>query len=270
VAKGPGPHAGGFHRPTLDDFVFEGEATPLLLQRRVVGSVIALFVALVAGYIVTSSLLGFSTEINAEPLRDWVEGYGAWGPVLFIAVMAASVLVAPIPNAPVFAVAGLVWGTVLGTAYSLIGLLIGSALAFYAARLLGRRHIGRLVGHKAAARLDTLAETMGGRVIFWSRMLPGINFDWISFLAGMTSIPFHVFFVYSALGMVLPTGVTVVAGDGLGRDFRITLAAGAIYVAGLAGAAGFFWYRRRAWKQERARKAAASANPGKGMGNANQ
>ena len=40
-------------------------------------------------------------------------------------------------------------------------------------------------------------------------MMPVVNFDWISFVAGMTSIRFVPFFVASFLGMLLPTFVAV-------------------------------------------------------------
>jgi uncharacterized membrane protein YdjX (TVP38/TMEM64 family) len=259
------PPQKGVHRPSLDDFVFEGESTPLLFQKRVVISLVLVFLALVGAYVGATAVFGIPTTIDAEPLRDRVDAVGPFAPAAFIGIMALSVLFAPIPNAPVFATAGLIWGSVLGTVYSMIGLLLGSTLAFYISRRLGRRYVARLVGSRAAARLDHVADTMGGRVIFWSRMLPAINFDWISFIAGMTSVRFPVFIVYSALGMVVPTAVTVVAGDGLGRDFRLTLAAGGVYVGLLGVSALFFWQRRRRW--QRARHAALAA-AGKGMGNA--
>ena len=62
------------HRPTLDDFVFEGEETPLLLRRNVVGGIVLGFVALVVAYIAISSALGLSFDIDAEPLRDEARG----------------------------------------------------------------------------------------------------------------------------------------------------------------------------------------------------
>jgi uncharacterized membrane protein YdjX (TVP38/TMEM64 family) len=132
------------------------------------------------------------------------------------------------------------------------GLVLGSALAFQTARWLGRRHLGRLVGAKLAARLDHLAETMGGRVIFWSRMLPAVNFDWISFVAGMTSIRFLPFIIYSALGMLIPTALVVAAGDGLARDPRITLVLVGCWMAAIVGSALYFWQRRRRWRAQRA------------------
>lgn len=232
-------------RPSVDAFVFEGEETPLLLRGRVVAGVVALFVLVVLSYLLLARIFGWSYDFNARPFREWVDGWGAWGPVVFIAVMALSVLFAPIPNVPIFIAAGLVWGPFVGTAYSMFGLLLGSSMAFYVARRFGRRHLPRLIGAKAAARLDGLAETMGGRVLFWSRMLPAVNFDWISFVAGMTSLRFTPFLVYSTFGMLLPTFVAVAAGDGLGRDIRITLVYGGLWVGAIVASATYFWYRRR-------------------------
>lgn len=235
----------GLRRPALRDFASEGEATPLLLQKRVIVPLVVAFAVLVAGYFVASRVFGFSTEIDAEPFQEWVERRGPWGPVVFVVVMAASVLFAPIPNAPIFVAAGLAWGPVLGTAYSMAGLMLGSLAAFYVSRYLGRRWIGRLIGTKATERLDSLAVNMGGRVIFWARMLPAVNFDWISFLAGVTSIGVRRFAISSFLGMLLPTAVTVVAGDGLGRDFRITIAAGSVWLGAIVLSALYFWWSRR-------------------------
>jgi uncharacterized membrane protein YdjX (TVP38/TMEM64 family) len=244
-------------KPSIDDFVFEGESTPLLLQKKVVFSIAGAFIAIVVAYIIASEMLGVSYNIDAEPFRDWVDRQGMWGPIVFMAAMAVGVLFAPIPNAPIFVAAGLVWGPVIGTLYSMAGMMVGSVMAFYLSRFLGRRHLPRLIGGKAAQRLDHIADNMGGRVIFWARMLPVVNFDWISYVAGLTSIRFVTFFFFSFLGMLTPTIVGVAAGDGLGRDIRITLGLGGLWVAGIVGSAMFFWFRRRQW-QRRRREAAAS------------
>ncbi|MCS7295402.1 MAG: TVP38/TMEM64 family protein, partial [Dehalococcoidia bacterium] len=199
---------GLLHPPrALDLFIEEGEDTPLLLQRRVIVAIVVGFVLLVAAYAVASRVYGLSSTIDAEPFRDWVSQWGLWGPLVYIAVLALSVLFAPIPNVPISIAAGLAWGPVLGTVYSMLGMTLGSALAFGVARKLGRRHLRRLIGSKAARQIDRLAETMGGQVIFWARMLPVVNFDLISFVAGLTAISFWRFLIASFLGMLVPTTI---------------------------------------------------------------
>lgn len=229
----------------LEGIMFQGEETPLLLQKRVVGGIVLAFVLIAVLYAITTRYFGISYKIDAEPFQEWVEARGLLAPIVFILVMALSVLFAPVPNAPIYIAAGIVWGPVLGTAYCMAGLTLGSAMAFWIARRVGRKHLPRLIGHRLADRLDTLVEDMGGRVVFWSRMIPAVNFDWISFVAGMTAVPFRVFIIYSFLGMLFPTGLTVVAGDGLGRDPRITLVAGGIWVGVILASATYFWVRRK-------------------------
>ena len=248
----------GLRRPTITDFVADGEETPILLRPRVLAGIAAAFLALVAAYFILAEVYDISLQFDPEPLQDWVEEWGLWGPIVFMAVMAFSVLFAPIPNAPIFIAAGLVWGPVLGTVYSMIGMMWGSAMAFWVARWLGRQHLPKLVGSKAAAQMDSLSMRMGGRLIFWARMLPVVNFDWISFLAGLTAMGFWRFFFFSFLGMLTPTIVGVVAGDSLGRDLRITLVIIAVWVAAIILSGLYLWWRRQ---QARADAPASPAKP---------
>lgn len=228
----------------LEALAFDGDKPPLLLRKGFVFGLVGVFALFVVAYIVLAQMYGFSNAIKAEPFKNWVEDQGPLGPVVFIFVLALSVLFAPIPNVPIFIAAGLAWGPVVGTIYSMMGMMLGSVMAFYFSRLLGRRHLPRLIGPKAAARLDNLTQAMGGKMVFWARMIPVINFDWISFVAGLTSIRFWPFFGYSFLGMLLPTAIAVIAGDSLGKDVRVTIALGGVWVAGIAISALVFWKRR--------------------------
>jgi uncharacterized membrane protein YdjX (TVP38/TMEM64 family) len=245
----------------LDEVMFEDSETPLLLRKPVVIGVVVFFLALVALYFVATQFWGVSFRVDAEPLQEWVEEQGAIGVVVFILVMAASVLFAPIPNVPIFIAAGLAWGPVLGTIYCMAGLTLGSAAAFGVARRFGRNHLARLIGKRAAARIDHMVDNMGGRVVFFSRLMPGINFDWISFVAGMTSVSFRTFIVYSFLGMIPLCALTVAMGDGLQRDPKITLAAGGVWVLAIVATAAYFWMRRKHWGAGPPKPADSGVNP---------
>jgi uncharacterized membrane protein YdjX (TVP38/TMEM64 family) len=245
----------------LDQMVNSEDETPLLLRKPVVGGVVVAFLATVALYFVATQFWGLSFKIDAGPFRDWVEARGVLGVVVFILVMALSVLFAPIPNVPIFIAAGLAWGPVLGTVYCMAGLTLGSAAAFFVARKFGRKHLPKLIGHHAASRLDSMVDNMGGKVVFWTRLMPGVNFDWISFVAGMTSVPFRTFIVYSFLGMIPPTAVTVAMGDGLTRNPAITLALGGFWVVSILATAGYFWFRRNHLRGALRRPPESGANP---------
>ncbi len=229
----------------LSDLAFNAGEVPILLRPSVLIAMVVGFLVIVAGYIVAIQIFDLGLTIDAEPFQEWVDGWGILGPIVYMLVLAGSVLFAPIPNVPIFIAAGLAWGPVLGTVYSMGGMMMGSAAAFWVSRRLGRGWLPRLIGRATAARLDDLAERMGGRVIFWARMLPVVNFDFISFLAGLTSIRFSTFLIYSFFGMLLPTSVAVIAGDSLGKDSRITVALGGAWVGGILLSAGYFYWQRR-------------------------
>lgn len=236
--------------------------TPLLFRKSVLMGVVVVFLATVVLYFVATTFWGVSFQIDAEPFKEWVEERGAFGVVVFILVMALSVLFAPIPNVPIFIAAGLAWGPVLGTVYCMAGLTLGSAIAFEVSRKFGRRHMAKLIGKKNAAKIDRLVGDMGGRVVFLTRLMPGVNFDWISFVAGMTAVPFRTFIFFSFLGMIPPTALTVVMGDGLGRDPRITLAAGGIWVVAIVATGAFFWYKRHHFRDGDKPQSGTGADPG--------
>ena len=95
-----------------------------------------------------------------------------------------------------------------------------------------------------AHRLDDASRSFGGRLVFWARLFPATNFDWISFAAGLTAIRFRTFFVYSLLGMTPPTILSVAAGDSLTRDIRLTFLLVGIWVGGMVAGGAYLWWRR--------------------------
>src|SRR5688572_5047237 len=99
----------------LDEMMFAGEETPLLLRPVVIAALVVIVIALAALYLAVTFVWDVSLTIDAEPFQEWVEELGFWGPIAYIGVMAAATLFAPIPNVPVFIAAGLAWGPVLGT-----------------------------------------------------------------------------------------------------------------------------------------------------------
>ncbi len=156
-----------------------------------------------------------SMEMTPEDARSIVQGWGAWGPLLLIAISGLAMLVAPVPNGPFAIAAGLVWGTWMGTVYALLGQLLGATLGFMAARYLGRRFLPRLVGTVAATKIDQVSLSMGPHIVFWTRMAPFVPIDFTTFAAGLTAMRYRIFIAAFMLGSVIPTWIVVWVGDSL-------------------------------------------------------
>ncbi|MCA9824874.1 MAG: TVP38/TMEM64 family protein, partial [Dehalococcoidia bacterium] len=122
----------------LTDLAFQSGEVPILLRPKVLVGLVLGFLLMVAAYFAAVQIFDLSLSIDAEPFQEWVDGWGLLGPLVYMVVLAASVLFAPIPNLPIFIAAGLAWGPVLGTVYSMGGMMLGSAAAFWVSRRLGR------------------------------------------------------------------------------------------------------------------------------------
>lgn len=66
-----------------------------------------------------------------------VKRLGSWGPLIYIGLIALSVVISPIPSAPLAMIAGALWGAVVAGIYSVIGGFLGGLVAYYLGRTLG-------------------------------------------------------------------------------------------------------------------------------------
>ncbi len=207
-------------------------------RRRIIG-LAALVLAVV--FIIGDFALG---DLDTDDIREWGEGLGAWGPVILIAILATAMVFAPIPNPPFMIAAGLIWGTVLGVVYAVIGQVIGAAIIFWISRRFGRRFIPRLVGERAAERIDFLAQEIGPQLVFWWRMMP-ISFDFAAYAAGLTPMSFRFFIALVLFGSIVPTTVVVGFGDSLNHSWTARFVFGGLIIVALATPATILYVRYR-------------------------
>ncbi|MGH8872682.1 MAG: TVP38/TMEM64 family protein [Acidimicrobiia bacterium] len=164
-----------------------------------------------------------STLGSPEAFRIWVEGFGAWGPVVYLLAQAAQVIVVPIPGALFPPVGALAFGPWPALGLSLAGMALGSAVVFLAARRWGRPLAVRLVGADRIHRYQNLMTARGGILIWLVFMLPLLPDDAMCALAGLSGISFRRFMLIATVGRVP------------------AVAAGVFAMAGLEGAPAWVW-----------------------------
>jgi len=141
---------------------------------------------------------------NLNALRDWIDGFGAIAPVVFISVYAVAV-VAFLPATPLTLLSGLVFGAVWGTLWAWIGGTLGAILAF----LLGRYAARGLVeswkaDNERVKKLDEGVEKHGWRMLLITRLVPVFPFSLQNYVYGLTKIGLGTY--------VLVTGICIVPG----------------------------------------------------------
>ena len=128
---------------------------------------------------------------SQERIRDWMVGFGPWGPLVSIGLNTAQVLLAPVPGQFVGLANGYLYGPWRGTLYSMAGLLIGTSLAMGLGRWFGRPLVERLVKPEQVNRWDQIAAKQGPLFFFLVFLLPFLPDDIVCFVIGLspTSIP---------------------------------------------------------------------------------
>jgi len=169
-----------------------------------------------------------------ERLRQWIAEFGWAAPLALILVQAAQVILAPIPGQAVGLVSGYLFGTLLGTVYSMIGVLLGAWAVMALARRLGRPFAERFVPARHMARFDGLAERGGPAAFFLLFLLPFVPDDSISILAGLTRTPLALLMILAAIGRFPSILASSFIGDRSGNLTPLQWAA----LAGVALAVG--------------------------------
>lgn len=144
------------------------------------------------------ALLALFTQ--RERLQALIGHLGPFGPLGLIALQAAQVIVAPIPGQALGLASGYLYGTWLGTLYSMVGVTLGTGLAVGLARRWGRPLVERLLSKETLARVDRACERLGLPLLLLVFLLPFLPDDAIALASGLTDIPLAGILITTVLG----------------------------------------------------------------------
>ncbi len=180
-------------------------------------------------------VLWLSGSLSPEHVRDWVDGFGAVAPLVFI-VVAALLTCAMFPGPILAGAAGLLFGTALGTPVAICSATLGASLAC----LIGRFVAGDAVEELGGPRVRSLATWVNRRgfvSVLYARIAPAMPYNVINYAAGLTTIPVLTFAAATAIGTAPRTFAYVALGGSFG-DFgspEALIALGIIIGMGVIG-----------------------------------
>lgn len=163
--------------------------------------VVGLGVLLVLMIILTAYYAGPITRLvgNSAQFSEYLESFGVWGAVVFVAIQMLQVVIAPIPGELTQLAGGFIYGTTLGTAYSCAGILLGSTVVFSLGRWLGLPILKRVIPEHAFTRFGFLLNHPRTELVILALFLiPGSPKDILTYIAGLTPVK-PVRFLVSAM-----------------------------------------------------------------------
>ncbi|MBU0995424.1 MAG: VTT domain-containing protein [Proteobacteria bacterium] len=137
---------------------------------------------------------------DKEQIKVFITNNKRAAPLVFILIQILQVIFAPVPGEATGFIGGYIFGTTLGFLYSSVGLLTGSCLNFFIGRIIGVTVIRKLVSEKTITSYDRFFKKQGIITLFLLFVIPGFPKDILSYLAGISMIPFKFFFLVACFG----------------------------------------------------------------------
>ena len=144
----------------------------------------------------------YETTHHRQELKALIRSYGAYSPLAYILTQVAQVVVAPIPGGAVEFLGGYLFGAQAGFLYSMIGLIMGSWLAFALGRIFEKVAVHKFVSPATMKKFDYLVGHEGVILSFLLFLIPGFPKDALCYLLGLTPMHTGIFLIISTIGRI--------------------------------------------------------------------
>jgi len=175
-----------------------------------------LTISMITLLILVITYFAFFRGLTPGILRNYIGDFGYLAP--FIYILCFTILPIAFFPVPILALAaGLLFGFLPGTIYTLIGAVLNSAIMFLMAKVLAKDAVTNLLQRKLpenwSSFLFNLDEKRGFGIIFILRLIPAMPYNLINYGAGLTSIKFSSYMLATILGILPGTLVFLNIGN---------------------------------------------------------
>lgn len=176
----------------------------------------------------------FTAAQSLDGIQNYIARFSPYSHLVFFLIQLASVVVAPIPSNITAAGGALLFGMWPAFLLTAGAVVLGSAVVFWLARVLGHSFAGRFVSQKVSDKYLDLIRRKRDIFLVLVFLFPFFPDDLICILAGLTDIGFLRFLVIVLL--TRPWGLLVASAVG---SSVISIPIWAMALIGLAGLALF-------------------------------
>lgn len=155
-------------------------------------------------------LLGID-DLTQEELREYIASFGVWAPIVYIIISFLQVTFIPIPSGVTILAGNYVFGPWVAFICSYIGCVLGSLVAFWLGRAIGRPFVNWVVGSEA--KVDLWIKRLKGRekvLLFFMFLLPFFPDDVLCSIAGIMPISWFGFTIIQLLTRCTSVACTII------------------------------------------------------------
>ena len=162
-------------------------------------------------------LADYISRENLDMLQEWVHGFGALAPLVYIGIWIAGCIFF-LPGLPIAILGGLVFEPVHAIIYASLGSTIGATAAFLIGRYAARDLVeGWKEKNKHVKKIDEGVENNGWRMLLLTRSVPVFPFNLQNYVYGLTNIGLVTYFCVSWITMIPGTIAFVMMASAFAR-----------------------------------------------------
>lgn len=176
------------------------------------GILVAAILVLVAVYFLVPAVHEWVGSVFAmfatgdfSAASEFMAQYGPAAAVVSFLLMVFQSVIAPLPAFLITIANANLFGWWQGAILSWASAMVGAALCFWIARVVGREAVEKLAGKNGIRQMEEFFQRHGTQSVLIARLLPFVSFDWVSYFAGLTSMRFWSFFLATGLGQLPAT-----------------------------------------------------------------
>ncbi|MCR5783525.1 MAG: VTT domain-containing protein [Clostridia bacterium] len=181
---------------------------------------------------------------DTDRFKAWIDGFGVWGIIVFVAIRVLQTVVKFIPTEPIEIVAGLVWGWFGGLMLCLLGNILGSIIILIMTRRIGTRILRLFRLEKKLQSMRFLQDReKRNRILFIFYLVPGTPKDSMTYFAGLTDMNMTEFMIISSIARIPAIVSSTICGAYLGAN-NFEVAAIVFVVTALLSIPGGILYKK--------------------------
>jgi uncharacterized membrane protein YdjX (TVP38/TMEM64 family) len=211
--------------------------TPKLKRILIISFLVVLFVGIVNQYnsvLWTKVVKIYDVLHDRQQLKKVITSYGPYSPLAYISAQMLQVVIAPIPGGAIEFIGGYLFGARTGFFYSMVGVILGSVIAFSLARIFEKLAVEKFVPLETRKKFDYLIGHEGLILSFLLFLIPGFPKDALCYILGLTPMHLGIFLVISTIGRAPGTLMACLQGgkafDYQYRTFLILLGISALVI----------------------------------------
>lgn len=164
------------------------------------------------------------TSNDENRIKQWVDGFGWFGPVVLVLAMIAQMFLLIIPTILLMVVSILAYGPFWGSIIIIASVFSASSVGYFIGRYFGQTIVLKLLGQKTENKIESFIDDYGFWAVIITRLNPFLSNDAISFVGGILKMGYWRFIGATIIG-ILPLTIFIAI---LGKSTD-TLKSGLLY-----------------------------------------